>query len=74
MNIDALSYIILANLNTPIFSKFAGTFGKSNTGYATLNAPFALPAAMLNQTFTFAFAKISPFDLVSQPTTIRITL
>jgi len=65
LNFDWLSNLVLGNLNTPLFSGFAGVLDGAGAASAQFNVPPVPGAAGL--TVHFAFATRSPYDFTSNP-------
>jgi len=65
LNLDWLSFLVLDNLNTPLFTSFAGVLDGSGMGTSQLNVP-ALPGAA-GLPMHFAFMTRGPYDFVSNP-------
>ena len=71
LNWDPFTDLVLAFLNTPIFSSFLGGLDATGAAAAQLNAP-PLPPAAVGLIMDFAYALNKPFDCASNPVSIRI--
>ena len=65
LNLDWLSFLVLDNLNSPLFTNFTGVLDGSGTGASQLNVPHLPGAAGLPM--HFAFMTRAPYDFVSNP-------
>jgi len=65
LNLDWLSFLVLDNLNTPLFTNFSGVLDGAGAGTSQLNVP-PLPGAA-GLPMHFAFTTRSPYDFVSNP-------
>jgi len=72
LNRDALTEIILANLNGLVFQKFRGTLDENGRAIATLNIPGQIDPGFAGKTVTFAFTLTGGFDFVSNPMFVEI--
>jgi hypothetical protein len=72
VNRDALSEIILNNLNGSVFQNFSGTLDDEGRATATLSIPGAINPMYAGEAITFAFTLLGGFDFVSNPVFISI--
>ena len=72
LNRDALTDIILNNLNGVVFQNFSGTLDESGRATATLNLPSPINPDHAGKTITFAFTLTDGFDFVSNPVLVKI--
>jgi hypothetical protein len=72
LNRDALTDLILNNLNGLIFQNFSGTLDGDGVALATLNIPGAINPSHAGKTITFAFTLTNGFDFVSNPVFVDI--
>ena len=70
VNQDALTDLILAFLNTSIFSGFQGVLDPTGSASADLNIP-PVPA-LAGTVMSFAFATTNPFDFASNAVTVTL--
>ncbi|MFH1998897.1 MAG: SBBP repeat-containing protein [Planctomycetota bacterium] len=70
LNWDGFTEMILALLNTQVFTSFYGTLDQEGKGTAWLNAPVI--SGYAGWKLDFAFALNNPFDFVSNPISIEI--
>jgi len=69
---DALTLIVLLNLNTPAFVDFWGVLNDNGYAQACFNAEAPLPSGLLGAEMHFAYTLYPPFDYVSNPVSISI--
>lgn len=72
LNRDALTDIILANLNGPLFQNFLGNLDGEGKATATLNIPGPVDPSHAGKKVTFAFTLTGGFDFASNPMFIEI--
>lgn len=65
LNLDWLSFLVLGNLNTPLFTNFSGVLDGNGAGSAQLNVPPVPGAAGLPM--HYAYLTSSPYDFASNP-------
>jgi hypothetical protein len=70
LNWDAFTDLVIALINTSVFTNFLGTLDGDGTATAQLNAP-SVPG-IAGVTMHYAYALNNPFDFVSNPVAIRI--
>jgi len=71
LNWDAVTNIIILNLNSPIFTNFLGALDNMGSAKAQFNMPPA-PRPFVGTTFHFAYALANPFDFVSNAVAVVI--
>lgn len=71
LNWDAFTNIVIALMNTAIFSNFMGTLDATGQGTAQMNAP-ALPAGSAGLKMYFAYCLTSPCDFSSNPVAVEV--
>ncbi|MFH1998749.1 MAG: SBBP repeat-containing protein [Planctomycetota bacterium] len=71
LNWDAFTDLVLALLNTSVFSGFMETTDSNGQSYAELNAP-ALPPGFVGTKIYLAYCLNNPFDFVSNPLEIEV--
>jgi hypothetical protein len=69
LNFDVFTEVVLAYLNTPIFSNFLGIMDANGEAAAQLNAPPVDPN-LTGLVMYYAYACNGPFELVSKPVEI----
>ncbi|MFH1998533.1 MAG: M28 family peptidase [Planctomycetota bacterium] len=72
LNMDAVTDLVLQNLNTPIFADFMGVLDVNGSASAQLDTFGPLPSSTLGIELVFAFACNNPWNYVSNPTFVEI--
>ena len=73
LNWDAVSNLVLMNMNRPCFLNFLGFLDGSGNGTAELNSNGPIDPVFVGTVMHFAFGLYNPFDFVSNPVAIEIT-
>ena len=72
LNMDVFTDLILASLNTVVFTNFWSTLDGAGKATAQLNVP-PIPATWVGTNMYFAYTLKSPFDFTSNPVAIEFT-
>jgi hypothetical protein len=72
LNRDALTNLILENLNGAVFQNFSGVLDENGRALATLNVPGPIDPGQAGKTVTFAFTLTGGFEFVSNPVFVEI--
>lgn len=70
LNWDDVTWLVYKGLNTPFFTDFMGTLDVNGQASAQFNTYGPLPSTASDLTVHFAYTCLSPFDYVSNATTI----
>ena len=74
INLDAFTCIMVYGMNGPVFQDFMGSLDANGSGLATLDASIPWSPDLAGFTLSFAFALYRPWDFVSNPVNIELTL
>jgi hypothetical protein len=72
LNWDAVTDLVILNINSPAFSQFMGTLDTNGEATAQLNTFGPLDPSAVGMEIHFAFACDGPWDFVSNPVGIEI--
>jgi hypothetical protein len=74
LNADVFFNIFGSNLGSPLLPGFLGRFNPDGNAYATLDTFVPLPPSLVGTQLHFAYLTYFPFDAVSEPARVTITL
>ncbi len=72
INIDALTHVAYASLNTPTFTAFAGSLDQNGMAKASFNVPAGIATVLKGTDLTFAYVLVDFVDVTSRPVTVRM--
>jgi len=72
LNVDTLTELGLAALNTPVFGKFLGTLDAGGNAVATFRLPPGLAVSLKGRTLTACYVLADRFDYASRPITLSL--